>query len=153
MEKALRGRTFRGWTEDDFEGICSVAGEWRSVKIERIARGIAAFGAAAVGIPTTFEMNRLTDRRVDHLRRTYSDDLRVTDFRQIVEAPHDGLLSKARDGERYDSGSEEFHLRTSIPNQLALHKQLQLLFARKLAKNRFWAVTVPSRWERLSDCA
>lgn len=119
MEKALCRRAFRGWTEDDLEGIRSVAGEWRSVKIERIASGITAFGAAAVVVPVTFEMNRLTDGRIDHLRRTYSDNLRITDLRQIVEAPRDGLLSKARDGERYDSGSNEFHLRTSIPNHSA----------------------------------
>ena len=121
MEEALRRRAFRGWAEDDFEGVGGVAGERSGVEKERIADGVAALGVAAVGVSVAFEMDGLADGRVDDLRVADGGDLRAADFGKVVEAPGDGLLgrprtARARDGERDECGGEEFHVHTSIRN-------------------------------------
>jgi hypothetical protein len=51
MEEALRRCALGGWAEDDFEGIGSVAGEWRGIEKERIAGGVAALGVLLLVFP------------------------------------------------------------------------------------------------------
>jgi len=86
MEEALCRCALGGWAEDDFEGVGSVAGEWRVVEEERIAGGVAALGVVAVGVSVAFEVNGLADGRVYGARRAEGGDLGVADFGEVVSA-------------------------------------------------------------------
>ena len=121
MEEALRRRAFRGWAEDDFEGVGGVAGERSGVEKESVTDGVAALGIAVVGVSVAFEVDGLADGGVDDLRVADGGDLRAADFGKVVEAPGDGLLGmtkngERRDGERDECGGEKFHVHTSIRN-------------------------------------